>query len=72
MSKVIGEFWMVYSPSGRAPTYRHGTVESAKNEARRLANENQGCDFFVLKALGGYTMPRPGPEEIVIDDGIPF
>jgi hypothetical protein len=72
MAKEVSEFWMVWSPQGRAPTVKHQSKESAKAEARRLAVVAPGDDFFVLKAIGGYRMPCPGPEEIIIDDGIPF
>lgn len=35
---------------GHAPTCRHDTHSSAMTEARRLANLNQGKQFFVLAA----------------------
>jgi hypothetical protein len=72
MPKTVDEFWMVWNPSGRAPTYRHPSLNSAQNEAKRLAVTCPGYDFIVLKAIGGYRMPTPGPEPIIIDDGIPF
>lgn len=72
MSNVQAEFWMVWNPAGRNPTHRHFTFEAAKSEAYRLSKQHPGHDFFVLKAVGGYSLPAPGPQAIIIDDGIPF
>jgi hypothetical protein len=57
------KFWMVWNPSGRAPTYRHPTKASALDEARRLAESNVGQHFFVLKAVGG-AFAISGPAQI--------
>ena len=64
-------FWMVYSPSGRAPVYRHKSRESAEQEAKRLARENPQLSFFVLKAVTGFTAPEPTPYTIRIDPPLP-
>lgn len=45
------EFWCVWSPSGRTPTVKHTTVDSAAMEATRLARLNGGV-FYVLRAVG--------------------
>lgn len=45
------QFWMVWSPQGRAPTKVHQTLGSATNEAERLARNNPGNQFYVLQAL---------------------
>jgi hypothetical protein len=44
-------FWLVWSPTGhRPPRYRHGSEQSARCEAERLALENAGHEFFVLES----------------------
>lgn len=71
--KEIHQFWMVWSPQGRAPTYRHDTWESAVNEARRLARTVPGNEFYVLHSVRGFVMPIPDPQEISIDvSDLPF
>jgi hypothetical protein len=72
MNNEVAEFWLVWNPKGGAPTYKHLSVKEALAEARRLSGTCPGHEFFVLKAIGGYQMPAPGPQPIVIDDGIPF
>ncbi len=72
MSKTVDEFWLVWNAGAGKPTYRHDTFEQARDEAKRLAVRYPGNDFIVLKAVGGYHMPDPGPQPIIIDDGIPF
>lgn len=52
-------FWMLYREDGGAPTYRHGTIESARQEAERLAIAT-GCRIFVLEAMAVATPPRVG------------
>lgn len=53
------KFWMVYSQQGKAPTYMHLTREDAQNEASRLARNNLGKEFFVLKAVSGVVTKTP-------------
>lgn len=43
-------FWLVWSPEGGSPTYRHAVRSSAVNEAERLARKAPGRQFFVLEA----------------------
>lgn len=42
-------FWLVWNPSGYPPRYKHDTEASASVEARRLASENPGREFYVLR-----------------------
>lgn len=70
--KEVYQFWMVWSPQGSAPTCRHGDYEKAVAEARRLSMKCPGREFYVLHSVRGFIMPAPGPQEITIDDGIPF
>ncbi len=46
------QFWFVWNPAGRAPTYRHPSLVSAKTEADRLAALNPGQEFVVLQSVG--------------------
>lgn len=45
-------FWMVWNEQGSAPSYKHDTEESAKDEAERLARANPRHRFVVLRAIG--------------------
>lgn len=45
------KFWLVYSMTGKNPTFRHSSLESAQAEAERLAKKYSGT-FFVLEAVG--------------------
>ncbi|MEM7213290.1 MAG: hypothetical protein AAF479_15625 [Pseudomonadota bacterium] len=71
-----GKFWMVWNPNGRAPTYCHPTRDSANREAERLAEENPGQQFIILKAVGGFEVQRPPARPIDMAkftyDNIPF
>jgi hypothetical protein len=64
-------FWMVWSEHGRAPTYKHVTVQSARAEAERLARKNPGSKFHVLAALGHCTFNAVNWTE-VDHDSVPF
>lgn len=78
------KFWMIWSPTGRQPTFRHSSRKAANAEAERLAIANPGSAFFVLKAVGGaYTrVPDPLPPSQIVfvergtespaEDDIPF
>jgi len=50
---------MVWSPQGKAPTFRHTSRASADAEAARLAALHTDRDFFVLKAVAGVTAEAP-------------
>ncbi len=43
------EFFMVWNEGGHSPTFKHSTIESAKQEAERLARK-YGGEFHVLKS----------------------
>lgn len=45
------KFWMVCG-SFNSPKYRHNSLDSATNEAERLAKLHPGEKFFVLEAVG--------------------
>ena len=74
-------FWMVYNtgPYGRPPLHKHPSRESADKEAQRLAKENPGQPFIVLKSMGGFRALDPKVEPIkmtamsdLLGDDIPF
>ena len=46
-------FYLVWNPGREMPKKRHKTLEDARAEAKRLA-ENEPCiEFFVLRAVEG-------------------
>lgn len=53
MQTVIepGSKWFVWCKKGRAPRFAHATEESAMAEARRLAEQNPGAKFHVMKSV---------------------
>lgn len=64
MAELRQGFWMVWCESGGVPTVRHATYEAADREAQRLARENRGRVFFVLRCVGGRALPVPETIEI--------
>lgn len=70
------KFWMVWNPNGRQPRHMHMNRVAADQEAQRLARENPGEQFFVLKSMTGFTA-IPQPVETIkirpaLPDEIPF
>lgn len=55
----MNTFWMVWNPAGRAPVFKHESAESAKNEAKRLAELNIGQNFIVLQSIGEASIEKP-------------
>lgn len=64
-------FWMVWNPEGHMPRRKHATVESARQEAERLAVANPGTEFCVLAFLGSCTLQSPVTWTFP-SDGLPF
>lgn len=74
MDELNERFWMVWndSPFGRTPTFKHLTLEAAKQEAERLAKLNPGTRFWVLRAQG-FMRTDPIPSNWTpAEDGMPF
>lgn len=69
--KPENEFWMVWNPAGRAPTYKHGNRGSAQREAERLAEANPGQSFYVLHAISRSSRP-PAVLTVELGDDLPF
>lgn len=69
-------FWIVWSPEGsRPPRYRHNSVNTAEAEARRLAAEHPGQDFYVARIIGRAQMPQGVSyvyHEGALDMDVPF
>ena len=55
------KFWMVTGELN-GPKVRHATQESALREAERLANLNNGQEFYVLEATDLLCLPKPSAE----------
>lgn len=64
------KFWMVWSPSGSAPTIKHSSEGGAECEAIRLARACPGKFFYVLEAGSAYV--KDDVRRIVLDDPTPF
>lgn len=45
-------FYLVWSPQGYPPKFKHTTYKSAEAEATRLARANPWQTFYVLGVLG--------------------
>lgn len=44
-------FWLVWNPDGNMPRHRHASFMDAETEAKRLARNNPGQEFFVLRPV---------------------
>jgi hypothetical protein len=44
--------WFVWCPTGWPPKHQHQSIESAINEAERLAKAHPGQQFVVLETVG--------------------
>lgn len=45
-------YWFVWCPDSGPPTRRHFSLETAEEEAKRLAAGNPGKQFLVLELVG--------------------
>lgn len=74
MNERNGRFWMVWcdGPMGRTPTYKYATQEEVWQEAERLATQNPGVRFWVLKAQGFLRIEPPPRTWTPAEDGLPF
>lgn len=48
---TAGVFWLVWTPQGGHPKYRHSTRELAETESARLATKEPEKEFYVLKTV---------------------
>lgn len=70
-------FWMVWSPQGGAPTYKHLTGAETDQVADRLSQNHAGRTFYALKAVGGCRFEKPEVRSFKMrprpfDDGMQF
>ena len=67
------KFFLVWNPAGRSPFCQHGTYQSARTEAERLARANPNQDFYVVVPMGRARKTDVEYEEYLNpDDIIPF
>lgn len=52
------KFWMVYLENGNSPTFRHSSVEAARQEAERLTRQT-GRRAFVLESKQAVELSEP-------------
>jgi hypothetical protein len=52
---MIESFYVVWNPMDHNPIKRHDSLESAREEAKRLAQANPGIEFITLRAIQGIT-----------------
>lgn len=65
-------FWMVWCVGGYAPNRQHTTIQSAEQEAERLARANYGRTFVVLRSVSECVVGEMRRTEHEENDGIPF
>lgn len=75
----LGRFWMVHGMGQGVPRYIHGSEESARQEARRLASVYPEITFVVLESTTAYRSETPKINQFEIvasggadDSDIPF
>lgn len=44
-------FYLVWNPQRGLPAFQHPTMQEAEEEAKRLARDNPGENFFVLAPM---------------------
>ena len=66
-------FYIIWNPKGSAPPkYQHAILGDAEKEARRLAIENPGNDFFVMASHSRSKAIEPIEVEYYDIDAVPF
>lgn len=53
-------YYYVYRYQNQAPKVRHPTLQAAQAEAERLAGENPGITYEILKVVGISKVHAPG------------
>lgn len=52
--RLTSTFYLVWCPTGGAPTVPHASLSLAAREAERLARSNPGKQFIVVKSITAY------------------
>lgn len=62
------KYWFVHNPlSDHASKARHGSYNSAIDEATKLARANPGTIFFVLESVSAFATEAPRVTEIALE-----
>jgi hypothetical protein len=56
---MLPVFFMVMRSNGQRPKVRHLTLQSAQDEARRIAANNPGSDVWVIESKTVETFTAP-------------
>lgn len=64
-------FFMVFTEGQNAPTYKHQDLESAENEAKRLAKISD-CKTYVLASIKSFEEIKFKIEDCRPNDDLPF
>jgi len=72
MNGNLQRFWMVYGLDQGAPTVRHAAEHIAVAEAKRLARNNPGVEFYVLQSVARAVKADVVFERIEPSDEMPF
>lgn len=59
MSREIDKFWLVWRAGSPMTKFRHFEKQSAVGEAERLARQNPGETFYVLKTTAAVEAELP-------------
>lgn len=68
-------FYLVWCEGGGNPTRTHASRQEAEDEAERLAQDNRGVTFTVLRAVSRFRIPAPAVERTPLsdpDEDMPF
>lgn len=66
-------FYIIWTPNhSKSPTVQHGTHGQALTEAKRLARQNRGAQFYVCKAVDRMVVDDVQHTPLTDPDEIPF
>lgn len=63
-------FWMISGTGTGMPTVRHDSYERAEAEAKRLARNNPGVEYVVLKSEQWFRKPDVESGSFASEDGL--
>lgn len=62
-------YWVVWSPGHGEPRVKHDDCQAARNEAMRLAEENPGQRFIVMRADSEFSISE---KKVVMKNAVIF